>query len=97
MFWTGMGWLNGDPDIPDFDERTEDESFSCNEYNDDFEYDPLFCFDKIKFERIVYQTEKAYLFKTKDGSFWVPKALVKELERKSCYILTDFEINYLEK
>lgn len=92
-----MGGLNGDPDIPDFDERTEDETYNYNEYNDNFEYDPLFYFDKIKFKRIIHQTEKAYLFDSKEGKFWVPKALVKELKKKSCYILSDFEINYLEK
>jgi hypothetical protein len=61
----------------------------------DFEYDPLYYHTKIKIKGIEHETAGAYLFKSKKGNFWVPKALCKKLKKKSVYILDRFEIHYL--
>lgn len=62
-----------------------------------FDYDPLYYHSKVKIESIEFQTEQAYLFKNKKGKFWVPKSLCRGLKKKSVFILSKFQINYLEE
>jgi ABC-type dipeptide/oligopeptide/nickel transport system ATPase component len=57
-----------------------------------FNKNPLHYYTKIVLYEILKETEAAFQLRTSLGTFWSPKALIKEmhLHKRVCYILTDF-------
>ena len=57
---------------------------SCSsEYNDwysGFNYDPNFYHYRVSF-KVVAETKKAFLFEVKEGQFWCPKSLLRNIRR----------------
>lgn len=52
-----------------------------------FVRDPLFYHCKLRFKRIVAETEKAYLFKIKKRvGVWIPKSVCRRLKKKTVYV-----------
>lgn len=58
--------------------------------------DPLRYFTRVKIDGIIRETEKAYQFKNGKYSFWVPKALCRELRVGSVLIWDDFKYTFIE-
>lgn len=69
----------------------------CKSSNSNFQYNSLFYHTKYKEIKLITQTDKAYLFKTLKGSFWIPKSLCRKYEpkKKSVYIWNKADIIYI--
>lgn len=64
-----------------FDYYYEDNlSFSNNQNDSEFVYDPLFYHTLYKFKKLEKETDKAYCFKHKKQYVWIPKRLCKHLQ-----------------
>lgn len=52
-----------------------------------FARDPLYYHRKLRFKKIVAETEKAYLFKLKKRTgVWIPKSVCRRLKKKTVYV-----------
>lgn len=59
-------------------------------------HDPNYYFTRVKIDGIIRETEKAYQFKNGKYSFWVPKALCRELKVSSVLTYKDFNVTFIE-
>lgn len=65
-------------------------------YNSYVNRSATYDFTRVEIDGILRETEKAYQFKKDKYSFWVPKALCRELETSSVLIYKDFDVTFVE-
>lgn len=69
-------------------------------YSGDYLYEPR-CVTRDYVELILtgilHETDKAYLLRRSNGSFWVPKAMCGRVREDRAEISGSFKINYIKK
>lgn len=53
--------------------------------------------DSIVVSNLITQTDKAFLFSTVTGDFWIPKSVVVSTHGNKIYYLSRFSIKYITK
>lgn len=54
--------------------------------------EPNLHYNKVKFDKIEKETDKAILIRIKDSTAWVPKMCIRELTRNSVKIIKSFTL-----
>lgn len=70
------------------------------DYYNDFTRDPNFYHYRVRFT-IIHETAKAYLFEVKEGQFWCPKSLLRNVKIKNSdlrgLLWEDFKPKFIPK